>query len=135
MSDVFISYSRKDKAFVERLHQALKQQNRETWVDWEDIPLSADWWQEIERGIEGTNTFVFVISPDSVASEVCDREINHAVKHNKRLVPIVYREGFKQTHPALAKHNWIFLRETDEFDRGFANLPRQLATARLSMAR
>jgi len=122
MSDVFISYSRKDKAFVERLHDALKAQDRETWIDWQDIPLSADWWQEIERGIEGANTFVFVISPDSVKSEVCDREINHAVKHNKRLLPIVYREGFEQPHPALAKHNWLFLRKIDAFDRGFADL-------------
>ncbi|WNZ45770.1 toll/interleukin-1 receptor domain-containing protein [Leptolyngbya boryana CZ1] len=104
MTDVFISYSRKDKLFVERLHNALKDQGRETWVDWQDIPLTADWWQEIERGIEGTATFVFILSPDSIASEVCTREINHAVKHNKRLVPIVYREGFGHTHPALARH-------------------------------
>jgi adenylate cyclase len=122
MSDVFISYSRKDKAFVERLHNVLKEQERETWVDWQDIPLTADWWQEIERGIEGTNTFVFVISPDSIVSEVCNHEINHAVRHNKRLVPIVHREGFEQTHPALAKYNWLFFRETDDFDLGFEQL-------------
>jgi hypothetical protein len=52
MADVFISYSRKDKDFVKALHAALVQQNRETWVDWEDIPLTADWWQEIQSGIE-----------------------------------------------------------------------------------
>ena len=23
------------------------------WVDWEDIPLSADWWKEIQAGIDG----------------------------------------------------------------------------------
>lgn len=91
MTDVFISYSRRDKEFVFILQNALKAQNRETWVDWKDIPLSADWWAEIEAGIEATNTFVFVISPDSVVSKVCNQEIEHAVKNNKRLVPIVRR--------------------------------------------
>ncbi|WP_394359020.1 toll/interleukin-1 receptor domain-containing protein [Leptolyngbya boryana] len=38
MRDVFISYSRKDKPFVEQLHQALEAQNQDAWVDWEDIP-------------------------------------------------------------------------------------------------
>ncbi|KAM3104714.1 TIR domain-containing protein, partial [Phormidesmis sp. 146-33] len=130
MTDVFLSYSRKDKAFVQTLHDALRAEQREIWVDWQAIPLTADWWQEIERGIEGTNTFVFVISPDSVASEVCRDEIDHAVKHNKRLVPIVHREGFEATavHPMLSKYNWLFFRETDEFDRGFADLVRAIET-------
>jgi hypothetical protein len=123
MSDVFISYSRKDKEFVQALHAALEAEEREIWIDWEDIPATADWWQEIERGIEGTSTFVFVISPDSIVSEVCNQEIDHAVKHHKRLVPIVRREGFEiaKTHP-LSRHNWLFFRQEDNFDRGFAKL-------------
>ncbi|MEB3209821.1 MAG: toll/interleukin-1 receptor domain-containing protein, partial [Leptolyngbyaceae bacterium] len=56
MSDVFISYSRTDKAFVETLHQALKESTYEAWVDWQDIPLTADWWKEIEAGIEAADT-------------------------------------------------------------------------------
>ncbi|KAM3098623.1 CHAT domain-containing protein [Phormidesmis sp. 146-12] len=130
MTDVFLSYSRKDKAFVQTLHDSLRAQQREIWVDWQAIPLTADWWQEIERGIEGTNTFVFVISPDSVVSDVCRQEIDHAVKHNKRLVPIVHREGFEaaQVHPMLSKYNWLFFRETDEFDRGFADLITAIET-------
>jgi TIR domain/Eukaryotic translation initiation factor eIF2A len=124
MADVFISYSRKDKDFVKALHAALTQQNRETWVDWEDIPLTADWWQEIQSGIETADTFVFVVSPDSIASKVCRDEIDHAVECHKRLVPIVHREGFdtQQIHPALAKHNWLFFRAEDDFEQAFQSL-------------
>ncbi|MGG6267497.1 toll/interleukin-1 receptor domain-containing protein [Leptolyngbya sp. AN03gr2] len=57
---MIISYSRKDKAFVASLHQALTVGDRDTWVDGEDIPLTADWWQEIQRRIEQSDTFVFV---------------------------------------------------------------------------
>ena len=37
MADVFISYSRRDQAFVRRLHDALVAAGRETWVDWERL--------------------------------------------------------------------------------------------------
>ena len=68
---VFISYSRKDGNFVRSLNDALAAVQREVWVDWEDIPASAEWLAEIEGAIEGAQAFVFVLSPDSVTSEVC----------------------------------------------------------------
>ena len=52
MADIFISYSRKDKGFVQQLHAVLASQKRDIWVDWEDIPLTADWMAEIRSGIE-----------------------------------------------------------------------------------
>jgi hypothetical protein len=56
MADVFISYSRKDQAFVRRLFQALTEDRRGVWVDWEGIPVTADWWQEIRTGIEACSS-------------------------------------------------------------------------------
>ena len=50
-SSVMISYSRKDKAFTKALHDALTPDGREIWVDWDDIPPSADWLDEIHRGM------------------------------------------------------------------------------------
>jgi len=130
MSDVFISYSRKDKEFVKALHEALIERNRDTWVDWEDIPLTADWWQEIQLGIEDANAFVFILTPDSVASKVCREEIDHAVKNNKRLIPVVHREGFEMNlvHEALSRHNWLFFREQDDFAQTFGLLLSALDT-------
>ncbi len=123
MSDIFISYSRRDKAFVQALQIALSQAGRDVWVDWEDIPLTADWLQEIERAIEAANTFVFIISPDSVVSEVCRQEVEHAVRYNKRLVPVLHRAApNEQVHPALRAYNYIFFREDDDFDSTFAAL-------------
>src|SRR5262252_109605 len=90
--EVFISYSRKDKDFVRRLDEALKSRGREAWVDWEDIRPTEEWMQAIYAAIEGADTFVFVLTADSVASVVCRREIAHAVAHNKRMVPIVARD-------------------------------------------
>lgn len=133
MSDVFISYSRRDKPFVERLDAQFKREGQETWVDWNDIPEGADWWKEIQGGIEGANTFVFIISPDSVVSDVCHQEIDYAIKNHKRFVPVVYREishaqADGNMHPAISSHNWLFMRENDNFQQAFARLKEVLST-------
>jgi WD40 repeat protein len=129
LSDVFISYSRKDRNFVLKLHDALAKLNRDTWVDWQDIPLTADFRREILAGIEGADSFVFIISPESVISAVCREEIAHAVVSQKRLVPIFYRNVPDDNVPkAFASINWIFFRETDDFDSSFASLVDALDT-------
>lgn len=115
MTDVFISYSRKDIAFAKLLHQALKENDLETWIDWQDIPPSADWLAEIYEAIEQADTFVFIISETSLASDVCGYEIAHATQHNKRLIPIVISDIEAGKVPKeLAVLNWIFFEENGE---------------------
>ncbi len=110
MSDVFISYSRKDVAFAHILVDALKARNLETWIDWEDIPPSADWLSEIYHAIEAADTFVYIVSHNSKNSEVCSKEVQHAIDNHKRLVPIVIHPEIKSEEllPDIAALNWIF---------------------------
>jgi WD40 repeat protein len=129
MADVFISYSRKDKDFVRRLDEALKSRKREAWVDWEGIRPTEEFMQAIYRAIEAADTFIFVLTPDSVASAVCGREVAHAVAHNKRLVPIVrYEMDAAKVPEALAKLNWIFCPDGDDFEKGIETLISALDT-------
>ena len=72
--EVFISYSRKDKEFVRRLDEALKRRDREAWVDWEGIPPGDTWEKTIYGAIEATHTFIFVLTPDSIASRSAARK-------------------------------------------------------------
>jgi WD40 repeat protein len=114
---VFVSYSRKDIDFVRRLHAALADLGRETWVDWEGIPPTADWMQQIAAAIDVAQAFVFVISPDSLKSAVCADELEHAVRANKRLVPILLRPAEAVEVPSpLARLNWVMFRSGDDFD-------------------
>lgn len=129
MPAVFISYSRRDKAFVERLHDALKARDYDVWVDWEDIPPSAEWFAEIQAGVREADGFVYVISPDSVSSEVCRRELDNAVDQHKRIVPVVFRDpGDGGVPDAAAALNWVFLRSGDDFDGGLQRLTGALET-------
>jgi len=129
LSDVFISYSRTDKAFVTRLHEALAQRERDTWVDWEGIPPTAEWLSEIFGAIDASEAFIFVLSPDSVASDVCGKELQHAVDQNKRLVPLVFRDADSARIPqSLSELNWIFIREQDDFTGAIDTLIEALDT-------
>ena len=127
--DIFISYSRRDKEFVSQLCEALTQANQKIWVDWNDIPPAEDWRQEIYRGIEAANNFVFIISAHSTSSEVCSDELDHAIKHGKRLVPILRQDvGYENVHPELGRINWIFFQEDDDFDGAFRKLLSAIET-------
>ena len=127
MADIFISYSRKNTAFVEKLFGAFKAIDREAWVDWQEIHYSEDWWQKICAGIEAADNFVFVMTPDSVRSKPCFDEIEHAVKHNKRLVPILLQDITEQSdkegmHPAIRRHHWLPFLDESTFDESLAEL-------------
>ena len=75
---IFISYSRKDMAFADRLDAALKARGFEPLIDREEIYAFEDWWKHIEALIGKADTVVFVLSPDAVASEVALKEVAHA---------------------------------------------------------
>ncbi|MFC1959158.1 TIR domain-containing protein [Chloroflexota bacterium] len=139
MVDVFISYSRRDREFMERLYHSLQEAGFESWVDWEDIPTGSSWRQEIFDGIESATKFVCILSPDWLTSEICHAEFAHARQHNKALIPVVYREAkledvggkwldkpWEQTARdnwrALQETNWLFFRESDDFSAALEEL-------------
>src|SRR6266513_3150314 len=128
--EVFISYSRKNKDFVHRLDDALKSRGREAWVDWEDILPTEEFMQAIYAAIEGADTFIFVLTPDSIASVACGNEIAHAAANNKRMVQIVAQDVNADTVPeALAKLEWIFYcRAGDDFEKATDKLISALDT-------
>jgi hypothetical protein len=158
MADVFISYSRKDQAFVRRLFQALTEDRRGVWVDWEGIAVTADWWQEIRAGIEAADNFLFITSPNSLESPICHLELAHASQCNKRIIPIIIADpDEKAAFGALAarelddntlarldgrdillvardnwqiisRHNWMDFQDESKFDQQVKVLNTAIST-------
>ncbi|NOH02114.1 MAG: TIR domain-containing protein [Chloroflexi bacterium] len=119
MSHIFISYSRKDAKIVEKIVDALTENDLRPWIDWKSIPKGEQVQREIHQAIEEADIFLFFISPKSVQSKWCVNEIEHAAKNNKRILPIVLKDTNPNSiHPEISKRNWIFCREgKDDFDK------------------
>ncbi|MBD2200367.1 MULTISPECIES: TIR domain-containing protein [Calothrix] len=128
--DVFISYSRADSEFTRKLNDTLQIQNKTTWFDQESIASGSDFQQEIYRGIETSNNFLFIISPNSINSPYCADEVEYAMQLNKRIVTVLCREVEpSKLHPGLAKVQWIdFRKHGGDFLTNFGELTRTLDT-------
>ncbi len=123
MTSIMVSYSRKDSVAARKLIDAFEKMGMEVWVDWEDIPPAVGWLDQVLKGIEESDAFIFLISPDSIASEVCMAEVAHAAKNSKRIIPIVVRDVLaKDVVQTIRDINWIFGREQDDFEQCLAKI-------------
>ena len=71
------------------------------WFDKRDIPGGEDWKREIAKGIQIAQRVLFFMSPESCASEYCQGEISHALKHRIHVIPV--RINSKMPDDALAQ--------------------------------
>lgn len=149
----FISYGRADsKAFATQLYKRLVEKGLKIWFDQNDIPLGVDFQNQIDDGIEKSDNFLFIIAPHSVNSPYCRKEIELALRRNKRIIPLLHVEqisfetwqqrnpnrepsewesyktaglhsSFPNMHPAIGKINWVYFREgIDDFEQSLAGL-------------
>jgi Sulfatase-modifying factor enzyme 1/TIR domain len=126
---IFISYSRKDMAFADKLEVALKARGFEVLIDRQEIYAFEDWWRRIEALIGGADTVVFVLSPDAVKSDVALKEVAHAASLNKRFAPIVCRRVEDSAVPeALGRLNFVFFDDPEQFEASADRLTEALRT-------
>ncbi|TXT20660.1 MAG: hypothetical protein FD134_2863 [Gallionellaceae bacterium] len=96
---VFVSYSHQDELYLAELEKHLTTLKREklisTWHDRKIVP-GQEWEKAIDGALQDSDVYVFLISPDFVASEYCiEKEVSVALeKHNSGqaiAIPIVVR--------------------------------------------
>ena len=92
MAQVFISYSRRDLSFVERLVSDLRDAGYQVWYDLSGLEGGSRWGTEIQNAIQKSQYIVTVLSPDSVKSEWVEREFLYASKLKLKIIPLFYRE-------------------------------------------
>jgi len=78
MTQVFISYSRRDIDVVESIVSQLEAAGIEVWLDREDIKPGKQWRKQIVEGIDTAEAFVLNLSPNSAASDNVLKELNLA---------------------------------------------------------
>jgi len=123
MSQVFISYSRKDREFVNRLAADLGERLPDARVFYDMlIQPGASWAETLAAQIEQADIVLAVLSPDYLASAWATQELNLALerqlKKEARLLPLLIR-ACNPTN-ILSQLTWVDF--TGEYEAGLARL-------------
>ncbi len=91
--DIFISYSRKDSAIVNRFKNELSAAGYKIWMDIDGIESGDEFKRKIVAAIRESNVFVFFSSVASNESEWTVKEVNYAIKRKIHIIPVKLDEA------------------------------------------
>ncbi|HEX2908746.1 MAG TPA: SUMF1/EgtB/PvdO family nonheme iron enzyme [Phototrophicaceae bacterium] len=92
MAQIFISYSRADRSFLDNFVPLIRKVygNDCLWYD-DDIHGGADWWETILAEIGKCQLFIYLISNEALESPYCQAELREALRLHKLILPVVVR--------------------------------------------
>ena len=131
--DVFISYSRRDRAVMRIIRDTLIAAELTVWSDENLEPGSQSWKNDVQQAIEGAGSMVAILSPDAKGSEWVSEELNYARIHKLRVFTILVRGDESNAIPlGLTGVQWIDMRT--DYDDGMKELMQQSALEQLVTA-
>lgn len=130
-SYVFISYSRQDREFVEKLIDGLSAAGVETWADVSNIAPGQNWQTQIEQGLLGAEVLLYVSSRNTSASQWMEHELHAFTKGAGRVIPLIVDAAGENSLPhALRQFQWADFR--GDFDVAIQSLVKGLGSLRHS---
>ena len=85
---IFVSYSRKDSQFTDRLVADLNERGLKTWQDKRDIPTGHEWDIEVQTALQDCTHMLVVLSPASMTSKNVLDEISYFLKQGRPIFPV-----------------------------------------------
>jgi hypothetical protein len=79
MTQLFISHSSQDDAFVRELQQTLADHGQDVWIDSRELRGGDPLWLEIKKAIDGATAYAVVVSADALQSKWVGKELRHAL--------------------------------------------------------
>ena len=104
---IFVSYARVDKPYCIRIIETMHA--HDVWYD-QRLYAGQEWWKEILRRLDWCDLFIYLLSPDSVASRYCRRELEIALQLKREIVPVLIDRS--TVLPAKIK-DWQFVDLSD----------------------
>lgn len=133
MKRVFISYSRRNKTFAERLARDLSDAGLDVWIDFRQIQGGELWREEIYRGIDQSDFLIACLSPVAVQSEWVTREILLARERNKLIIPVMAVNALDDLS-AHAELKWLldihYINFEERYEQAFPELLEALPGVR-----
>ena len=90
-SQIFISYSKKDKDFAWKLADDLVNAGHKVWID-RSLQVGEDWKQSIEKKLEEADEVIVVLSSNATASKWVQHEGSIAYGLKKQMYPVLIEE-------------------------------------------
>lgn len=119
----------RNRKFVSWISSKLEDMNHMVWKDPYEAQMDDnDWLGQVCRQIEMDDGIIYVISPDTTVNSNCDQCIDFALKHNKRIIPVVFEDvPFENVRPDIAAMKWIFFRpDKDDSEENLEKLDQAL---------
>jgi hypothetical protein len=93
MTKLFISYSRVDTSFTERLVERLRRVYGlpNVWYD-DELHGGQRWWKMILEQVAACGVFIYLLSNESVTSPYCQAEFAEALRLQKPIVTVQVRD-------------------------------------------
>jgi hypothetical protein len=85
---VFISHGTKDNELVRDIARRLRQAGFEPDVVSRDVPLGGDLKSAVRQGIHEADAVLFLLTPESLASDWTMIELGFAEGFNRRVIPV-----------------------------------------------
>lgn len=87
MGHIFISYSHKDKDYVEKLEKKLIDEGFDVWID-HRIDYGTQWPKEIQKALDACDAFIVVVSENASESKWAQNEVARADRKKKPFFPV-----------------------------------------------
>ncbi len=87
---LFISYSRAQTPFVDRLADQLEDSGYSFWLDYQNLIPAMPWVRQIESWIDAADIMLLVVSKESILSKNVEPEWKRALERNKRIILLVF---------------------------------------------
>ena len=115
MVQVFLSSSEKDNDIKEKIGKTLRREGFTIWTNQTDIKTGTAFEEEIKKGIEGADNFVYLMSPEALQSQYCYLELAHAFANHKRIIPLLVQKTDIELLPSqLQELQFIDLTEHED---------------------
>ena len=88
MTQVFLSYGERDGEIADKIRKVLMRHSLTVWTGKTEGRTADTFQAEIKKGIEGADTFIYLLTHQSLQSKSCQQALDHAFAHNKRIIPL-----------------------------------------------
>jgi hypothetical protein len=121
-SKLFISYSRAQTPFVDRLADQLEDKGYSLWLDYQSLVPARPWLQQIESWIDAADVVLLVVSKESLSSKNVEPEWKRAVGRHKRIVLVIFEAV--PLPPELQGCEWVDFRSN--YKQAFQKLIKRI---------